>query len=211
MMAATGRRLRRRTPADDGRYSFVGAPALGAGELYSVNYSNTTDDPNPGPGYLWSWSGNRIASYTAGQSVAGGDFDVADVLLASPDDGASVTLPAEFCWIPRGIAGDNYRLVFWHPDTDGMAASDFMGDSSCVTISGLPEDWPSGVAYLWWVRVYQGANPLAAPYNNGASYGDREVTIHFSAAARPQGSGVLSSVGERQREASIPRREGRRE
>ena len=172
----------------DGRYTFADAATLGAGEIYSVDYENTPGQPNPGPSYLWSWSGNRIAAYIAGQSVAGGDFDVADIPLVSPADGASVTLPSTFCWASRGIAGDNYRLVLWYPDEDDTVATAYLGDTSCVVLTELPSGWPSGASYRWWVRVYRGSNPQAAPYNVGVSYGDRAATISFSASARGEGA-----------------------
>jgi len=40
-----------------GLYNFTGAAALAAGQEYRVSYANAPDDPNPGPGYLWSWWG----------------------------------------------------------------------------------------------------------------------------------------------------------
>ena len=166
-----------------------------------MDYGNTPSQPNPGPGYLWSWSGNLIAAYTAGQSVAGGDFDVADIALVSPTDGASVTLPANFCWTPRGIAGDNYRLVIWDVDEDKVALTDYLGEVPCATLTGLPSSWPSGREYRWYVVVNRGADPNAAPYNFGISYGDRLVTINSSTAAGREDVGgpqqLVPLVGDR--------------
>ncbi len=180
---------------DNGRYSFLDAATLGAGELYSVDYLNTPDDPNPGPGYLWSWSGNRIASYTAGQSVAGGDFDVADVLLASPPDGATVTLPAAFCWTPRGITGDNYQFVLWNVTIDDLAGSDFLGNDSCFTMNALVGGWKETDELRWWVQVYAGADPAATPYNFGASYGDRAVIVEHGTTSGAGGASRLHRLG----------------
>jgi hypothetical protein len=93
----------------DGRYQFTGVPALGSGEYYYVRYLNDDSSPNPGPGYLYSWSGAQIAAFVPGSAVSGGDFDVADVTFVSPPDGSSQTLPVTFCWAPRGIANEYYR------------------------------------------------------------------------------------------------------
>ena len=189
-----------RVTGADGRYSFPNAATLGADEIYSVDYGNTPSQPNPGPGYLWSWSGNLIAAYTAGQSVAGGDFDVADIALVSPTDGASVTLPANFCWTPRGIAGDNYRLAIWDVDEDKVALTDYLGEVPCATLTGLPSSRPSGREYRWYVVVNRGADPNAAPDNFGISYGDRLVTINSSTAAGREDAGgqqLVPLVGDR--------------
>jgi len=180
------------TTGADGRYSFVGAPGLGNGQLYTVDYPNPADQPNPGPGYLWSWFGNRITTYAAGTAAAGGDFDVADIPLILPADGATVTLPASFCWTPRGIATDNYRLIIYNPETDKTGSTAYLGNVACVDITALPAGWPSGATYRWWVRVYAGSDPDATPYNYGDCYGERSATISFSAqAAAADDSGAV--------------------
>lgn len=43
-----------------------------------------------------------------------GVFEIANIELLSPDDGAVVGLPTTFEWKSRGIAGDKYR---WHIQT----------------------------------------------------------------------------------------------
>lgn len=170
------------TTAADGGYLFS-APTLAAGQTYAVNYENTNADPNPGPGYLWNWWGDRITSYTAGAAAWGGDFDVADIPLVSPADAAAVTLPAQFCWTRRGVPGDNYRLALYNWLTDETARTAYLGDVACATLTGLPAGWPSGETYTWWVEVGQGAQPGATPYNYGASQSERLVTINHTAAA----------------------------
>ncbi|MCZ7574500.1 MAG: IPT/TIG domain-containing protein [Ardenticatenaceae bacterium] len=183
------------TTGSDGRYRFTGVPGLATDQFYYVRYSNTPDSPNPGPGSLWSWSATRIGSYAAGATVPGGDFDVADVPLASPADGASVTLPAQFCWTRRSVTSDNYRLIVYDPASDKTASTSYLGYVSCVNVTGLPSGWPSGATYQWWVGVYQGPDPDATPYNYGISYGDREVRINFSAAAGTRRDSVLRRPG----------------
>jgi hypothetical protein len=156
-----------------------------------VRYLNTPDNPNPGPGHLWSWLGDRIATYTTGTAMPGGDFDVADIPLVSPTNGASVTLPAAFCWTPRSVLSDNYRLLLYYPDADQTAATDYLGYVPCVNVTGLPSGWPSGTTYVWWVQAYQGDDPDSTPYNFGDSYGDREVIISFTDANSESKDGAL--------------------
>jgi hypothetical protein len=167
------------TTGADGRYTFSGVPALGANQWYYVRYLNSAAAPNPGPGYLWYWFANRFSSYTAGTTVAGGDFDIADVVMTQPADGATVTLPAAFCWTQRNEPSDNYRLIFRNPRTGQEALTNYLGYSpSCVIITAIPPDWPSGAVYTWWVRVYRGANPDATPDNYGDPSTTRDVRIN---------------------------------
>jgi hypothetical protein len=175
----------------DGRYIFNSAPTLSAGQWYYVLYSNSTAAPNPGEGYLSYWYGNKLTSYTAGTDAVGGDFDLADVPQASPASNASVNLPANFCWTKRNIASDNYRIVFYDPVTQTYAMSGYLGsDAGCFNLGGLPSDWPSGRKYEWWLRVYQGTNPDAAPYNWGSSHFSRYVTINFSGGSPTDENGL---------------------
>jgi TolB protein len=172
------------TTRADGSYQFNSAPPLSAGQAYYVRYLNSPSAPNPGSGYLYAWYGGKIGSYTAGSSVPGRDFDVKDIGLVSPNSGASVTLPAQFCWEARGVAGDNYRLAFYNPETDTAGYTSLLGSATCTTISGLPQGWNAGVQYEWWVNVYQGSNPDLNANNYGTCYSYHLVTIHFTAGQK---------------------------
>jgi len=166
-------------------------PSLGSGHIYSVRYLNTSSDPNPGPDYLGVWLANKITTYAASATMAGGDFDVADIYLASPTDGARITLPASFCWNRRSVSSDNYRLMVYYPAADEIATTNYLGYARCVTITGLPANWPSGATYYWWVAAYKGTNPDATPYNFGFSYETRQAVINYTAHNDESGPGVL--------------------
>lgn len=96
-------------------------------------------------------------------------------------------------------------LVLYYSAADEIAWTDYLGNVSCVTLTGLPTSWPSGAAYQWWLRAYQDDDPDATPYNFGSSCGDREMTIWFTAEAintdgttlRKPGRGWLSVEPER--------------
>ena len=165
------------TTGAGGRYNFLGAPALGPGQSYVVYFENTAAAPNPGPGYLWTWYANEIASYTAGASLQGGNFDVKDVVTALPLPGATVTLPAQFCWTPRGVASDTYRVAFYSPARDEMGGTNWLGNVGCTVIGALPPGWPRGESYRWWVRVGRG-DPDAEPFNYGDAYYYSLVTVN---------------------------------
>lgn len=136
----------------DGRYCFTGASSLGTDETYYVRYGpNTTDDR-----YVWDWYGPSFDSYTAGTRVAGGDFDIADVELLSPDPGATVTLPETFTWRRRELAGDTYRWRLFVPfGTDAWWSND-LGDVGSFALNGLPQAAVYGSEYGWHVLVFHG-------------------------------------------------------
>ena len=172
------------TSGADGKYAFTNLPALTAGQKYYMRYNNSSIAPNPGPGYLYYWFGTEITTYAAGSGAAGGDFDAGDIELVSPDPGASFTLPASFCWTPRGISSDNYKVAFFNPTLDETGYSDLLGNAGCVTINNMPANWTSGGNYQWYVIVNQSSDPNAVPYNYGSSYYSRNATIQFNAAVQ---------------------------
>jgi hypothetical protein len=178
------------TTGSDGRYLFSPLAGLSPGQTYTVRYLNTYTAPNPGPGYLLSWSSEPITEYQTGTAVPGGDFDVADIALNAPAEGATVTLPAQFCWQPRSTLSDNYVLYVYYPAGAATAKSDYLGRDSCFTLTGMPQGWPSGAEYHWWVRAYQGQDPVSTSHNYGDSYGFRGVTIGYSATSQAPESGL---------------------
>ncbi len=165
------------TTEGSGQYLFVDAPPLAAGQAYRVTFRNG-GSVAPDSRFLWNWFGRKIEGYGGYGAVPGGDFDIADVPLASPEPGSTVRLPADFCWTPRGIAGDNYKVMLYSWDLDQVGATGWVGDVSCARIAGLPAGWPNGGAYSWWVRVGQG-NPDAEPFNYGDAFGEAPVGIEW--------------------------------
>ncbi len=168
-----------------GRYRFAGAPALGAGQVYYVRYGPNTSNPN----LLNSWYGPSSTSYTAGASVHGGDFDLANVSLSAPAHAATAPLPVTFVWQGRSVSGDAYRLVFFDPANDDIWRSDSLGTTDRLTLTSLPEGMRAGNPYGWYVEVWQGDDSY------GISYYYRLVTFTasgsraFSEPADPIGLG----------------------
>ncbi len=101
------------TTDNSGNYTFTDVPALPAGKAYYVHFLNGPEGGNSDdPGRLVFWAGPDINSYSAGSRASGGSFDIADVVLESPEDDAALPLPATFSWAGRGIADDRYSLAF---------------------------------------------------------------------------------------------------
>jgi hypothetical protein len=138
------------TTDSDGRYRFVGQPALGPGEYYGISFGpNETDER-----FLAGYDAPAIGTYTGQADVPGGDFDIANVVLNEPRPGAQVRPPVTFRWTRRGIAGDSFRLVLVDSDPTIGAAweTGLLGDIDSVTL-----DLPPGAAYnhdyYWSVDV----------------------------------------------------------
>ena len=150
------------TTDSDGRYRFTDAPTLPAGHRYHVHYTNGSNS-----NYVSGWYNPDINSYSAGDSVAGGDFDIANVALLSPTNGYSSTLPITFQWAMRGISGDTYRWVMFDLGTGGGWITGDLGAVDKFTITALPSDANYGQQYGWYVAVYTGANSHGESYYYG--------------------------------------------
>ncbi len=141
------------TTGSDGGYSFTGVPGLSAGQRYYVLYRNTGGTP----GRLWVWGTRVLTSYTAGDSVGIGDFDIADIALVSPAAGATVALPYTFQWTRRpATPSDSYEFdLYDYPDGDPYFYTDPpLGYVSAYTLNGLPSGFSTGVQYAWDIWVY---------------------------------------------------------
>jgi hypothetical protein len=164
-----------------GKYSFADPPALAADEIYNATYYNWEENSSR----LSYCQKSYITSYSGG-AVWGGDFETKNVSMQSPSSGASVTLPATFCWNVRGISGDNYYLLLEDPDDPGAWWHD-AGASNCYTLATLPSGWQYGVQYHWLVGV---ENNPQDENDWCVSYYYRTVTF-LASASNPDGAGDM--------------------
>jgi hypothetical protein len=157
----------------NGSYIFTGVSPT-ASEYYYVRYSNSTGGGNvQNSSYLWNWASYSI-SYNSGASMAGGDFDIADVALLTPDNHASLALPVTFTWTRRAATpGDSYSVGF--EDTTNSWESSAVGYENNLTLSGIASDMSYGTFYTWYVFVN-------GPWGDyGISFGDRQIAFLSSA------------------------------
>ncbi len=190
------------TTDGDGGYLFTGIPGLGAGRTYYVRYGPNGTDSR----YVVSWYGPDIASYTAGTSLAGGDFDIADVSLTSPAGGSTLPLPVTFTWQIRNVAADTYRWFLFDLDNPtSVWATQDLGHVGQTTVTGL-EGVEYGKEYGWYIRIYNGADSY------GRSFYYRGITFSAGTAWLPWGQ-VVTPWEEALRggqEIHIPQRTGSR-
>jgi alpha-tubulin suppressor-like RCC1 family protein/murein DD-endopeptidase MepM/ murein hydrolase activator NlpD len=127
----------------EGNYSFTGIPSLGPNQLYSVRFLNSTDDPN----YLYGWWGNYITEYYAGDNVRGGDADIADIPLGTPNSMADIAFPAEFQWTPRSMYPEEQYAVEVYGDQTYW--SPLQAASGSFMLDAVPPEFRAGQDLSW--------------------------------------------------------------
>ena len=139
------------TTGADGGFSFTGVPSLGPGQKYDVRYENLTGTP----GRLRIWGTRELTSYAAGSEVEIGNFDIADIALVAPADGATVSLPYTFQWTPRpATPSDTYEFDLYDPTDGDPYFAPPLGYVGSYTLSGLPASFSPCVQYAWEIWVY---------------------------------------------------------
>jgi hypothetical protein len=106
-----------------------------------------------------------------------GEFDIANVALIAPSNGATVTLPYTFQWAPRpGISSDSYE--FFMPGGSSHYGSTPLGYVGSFTLATLPAGFVPGQYYYWGVYVYQPDGGY------GISYEGRQVSFNNTGLKR---------------------------
>lgn len=154
----------------DGFYEFTMAPSLNANEKYLVRFYNYASGSDPK--YVAAWSSISIYAYTAGQTVSGGNFDIANVPLLSPADAITVGLPLVFQWTPRATSpSDSYQIEIWNAADESIHwASPQLGHVGSYTLTSLPANFTFGTQYAWQVVIY-------ANGGSGVSHETRLITF----------------------------------
>jgi len=162
------------TTDGSGAYRFTNVPSLEAGQLYNVAYSNHENNDTR----LWRRQSYAISSFSGG-TVAGGSFDIQNIYHASPDPGATVTLPATFCWSRRNVSSDDYHFVLHDPSGSLNWNWYDAGSNTCYTLTALPSDYKFGVSYGWSIGV---TNNAVDGYDWGLSYYYSPITFQQTSA-----------------------------
>ncbi len=134
-----------------GRYQFTTAVSLNSDQKYSVRFRNTANDTR----FLNQWTGSSIYAYTAGQVLAGGDIELAEMVYLLPANHANVGLPITFQWQLRtGSPSDNYVLELFKPNEAVLFRTPQLGYAATYTLNSLPAGFTTGVQYGWYIYVY---------------------------------------------------------
>jgi hypothetical protein len=166
------------TTDSKGYYQFLDASSLAAGENYQVVYYFSYGSNNVAGRLAW-WKTKTISTYTQGQNVNIGNFDIADVALSSPPRDASQALPLTFSWIRRAISrSDSYLLKIEDYDPIAVSYTDKFTSPNLGYVNHFifqTSNWPSGMVvdhvYFWFVMI------VAPDTGTGASSLMRTITF----------------------------------
>lgn len=140
-----------------GNYLFPNVGSLDSGDVYYVLYENNANGNALATDRLAWWASMDIFEYTAGERLWGGDFDIANIVLTGPADGATVNTPYTFTWQVRPHSlGDEYEFnlfdsadyVPWYYTVVGYVGS--------YGLTSLPAGFVRGKSYGWSVWSYNG-------------------------------------------------------
>lgn len=158
------------TTSIDGTYSFSDVPDLNSGQYYSVRYQNPLGSE---PNHLWVWYTRSVNSFSPNNQVHIGDFDLANIALATPDYEATVSLPATFQWFPRPASPtDSYELDIYDPSDYYPYAytNPPLGYVSQFTLTDLPLSFNELEQYVWEIWVYSPDGGYGVSYESRAIY-----------------------------------------
>jgi hypothetical protein len=150
------------TTDHNGWYAFIDPPTLviSPGEVFSQTYRAYWNNWPTVPNRLVSWNSRTIDSYTQGDFVNLGNFDIGDITPLTPTVNAAVHFPVTFRWVPRrNVPTDNYNVCV----SGGLFIPKFdPGDFIClgpggytdqVTMSDPFTGIDYGYDYQWYVEV----------------------------------------------------------
>lgn len=157
-----------------GFYNFDGVSTLPNGQQYLVFYLNDEAGGNPAKDiYLYRWFGQTINSYTAGSSANGGTFDISEVRLVSPSDGAQTQLPVTFTWTTRAeVQNERYAWTLMNLETGESIceSAPAVGNSFTLEQAFFDQNCQNvtqGKEYGWFVWAVDGAD-----FDSANGFGD---------------------------------------
>lgn len=169
-----------------GNYSFINPAKISRrSKGYAVVFENGKNGNTDDIRFLSGWMSFPITTLDS-STISGGNFDIADIGLSSPESGQTVTIPANFSWA-RGTAGsvsytfnlidDDGTLVFW---TDPK-----LGYVDTYTQPTLPIGVVLGVKYWWNIGVFAPDGGYGASYWKQSIYFGSEAGSNSSVPEDP--------------------------
>lgn len=147
-------------------YNFNNVPRVEGGYVYYISYINIDDIP----GLLSAWFTLDVSNPPTGNLIVMPTFDIADVTLRAPEDGATKSLPEDFRWNARGTATDRYQLQFLEIDSNGdivrsAATDEILHPADSVYIGSIDDalGFEADEPILWRVVVSDGIGGFGYP------------------------------------------------
>jgi hypothetical protein len=156
------------TTASDGTYAFQGVTPPPSDKFLYVRYANY-EERNDRVAY---WFGDSIYAASASGTYTLPTYEVMNIAMLAPSNGATVSLPSTFQWTRRVASNDSYWLEVFDPVNDSAYASTvLLGYVGSFTVGSLPSSFLPYTAYGWDVCA-------AGPGDSyGCSYYYRTITF----------------------------------
>ncbi len=171
----------------NGNYVFSNVPSLSPGQIYYVRFVNESYNDS----LLCCWWTANITSYTAGNPVPAGSFDLANIELTDPAPGANVALPTTFSWIKRAATQmDSYEVNLFNPAAQNpYFFTNMLGYVNQYVLAGLPSGFRYNTGYGWFMAVY------SPDGGYGESYYYHPIYFH-SGASQPDSADLGAISGD---------------
>lgn len=136
---------------ETGLYEFFYPAGLVDGQVYTVEYENLGYYINPN--HLSWFSTLQISGYQKGTQRQVRTFDISDVVMLEPADGADVNLPVTFRWLKRQSSSNELYRIWVTCDDQSISTPLTSGEN--WQLIDLPSDFFAENAVCFWeVEVY---------------------------------------------------------
>ncbi|PKO19117.1 MAG: hypothetical protein CVU39_00775 [Chloroflexi bacterium HGW-Chloroflexi-10] len=139
----------------NGSFIFRHIPGLASGQKYYVLYQNpsvTIEEDK-----LFAWNTRALTAYNSDQHIEIGNFDIANIVITSPNTDTSVALPSTFLWVTRpATPNDSYAFNMYKPvDINPLFITNPpLGYVNSFTLESLPAGFNTNTTYFWEVYTY---------------------------------------------------------
>lgn len=140
--------------AANGSFIFRHIPGLASGQKYYVLYENDSEEEED---KLFAWNTRALTAYNSDQHIEIGNFDIANIVITSPNTDTSVALPSTFLWVTRpATPNDSYAFNMYDPEDQNplFITKPPLGYVNSFTLESLPAGFNINTPYFWEVYTY---------------------------------------------------------
>jgi len=159
-----------------GQY-FFDSSILVPGRIYATDCHHFSESYR---GELFYWRSKDLDPYLANSNIVMETFDMADVPLTSPSEGATISLPHNFQWGKRSTSpSDSYKILLYNSGTG--FESPLQGYVSSYLLNYLPGGFSPNLTYSWSVGI------VSPGSGYGLAYYENQVTFSNSGSSLQPG------------------------
>lgn len=149
------------TTGTDGSFCFSSVSVLPycRGMWYNLGFQYEDQEGlQPEEAYVRSWSRGVLQRCKASQVYTDAQAELSDIIVITPTDNATVTLPVTFSWVHPAVEDENYTLHLLHsPECSPVIP---VGAVQTVVITQTPSCMTLGVSISWYIMGSSNSNGL---------------------------------------------------